>query len=231
MDSERADRSEEPPRRDNRRPRTRRNASSGGEGQALLLKAARAEFAARGLAGARVDNVAQRSGVNKQLVYHYFGSKDRLYLAVLEDAYRRFTARFTKTDIQSGTAAERLTKYVELLFDSLQSDSEFLALVTDQNLHGGRHIKQSKAVRNILSPLIADLEKIIIQARDERALKLDVEAIDLYLTIAGICAFYFTNMNTLSAGLGQQFDSKSAIAKRRKSIVEFILSALFDAGR
>jgi TetR/AcrR family transcriptional regulator len=169
--------------------------------------------------------------VNKQLVYHYFGSKDRLYLAVLEDAYRRFTARFTKTDIHSGTAAERLTKYVELLFDSLQIDSEFLSLVTDQNLHGGRHIKQSKTVRNILSPLISDLETIISHAREERTLKLNVEATDLYLTIAGICAFYFTNINTLSAGLGQQFDTKSAIAKRRKSIVEFILSAVLDPSR
>ena len=234
-DLEQPDRSSEPStRRSNgtARSKAKRNGSGQREDrQTLLLEAARSEFATRGLAGARVDTIAERSGANKQLVYHYFGSKDGLYLAVLENAYQRFAGHFSGLELHTGSASQRLTKYIELLFDSLHLDHEFLALVTDQNLQSGRHIKQSRAVRSILSPLTEQLAGILQQARKEKTLKLDMEATDLYLNIAGICAFYFTNSSTLSAAFGRQFDAKATIAERRKHIVEFILSALFLGNR
>ncbi len=208
-------------------PRPKRSPPPPGEDrQSLLLQAARSEFAVRGLAGARVDTIAQRSGANKQLVYHYFGSKDDLYLAVLEDAYHRFAERFSKPP-RAGTAAQRLTEYIRLLFDSLYHDKEFLSLVTDQNLYSGQHIRQSKAVKSTLSPLVEQLSEILKLARREGVLKLAIDPIDLYITISGICSFYFTNSGTLTAALGRQFESKPAIASRREHVVEFVLAALF----
>ncbi|MDH7799265.1 MULTISPECIES: TetR/AcrR family transcriptional regulator [unclassified Beijerinckia] len=198
--------------------------------QGVLLKAARSEFATHGLEGARVDRLAASSGVNKQLVYHYFGSKDSLYLAVLEDAYQRFAEHFTVLRSHAGSAPERLKKFVELLFDCLNEDKEFLALVTDQNVHGGRHIRQSKVIRNTLSPLLVALESIISQARNDHALQLEVSAVDLYLTIAGMCAFYFTNINTLSVALARPIGTKRDVTRRREHIVQFALVAMFGHG-
>ena len=55
--------------------------------QARILAAAKAEFARKGLAGGRVDEIADRAKINKRMIYHYFSSKDQLFLAVLEAAY------------------------------------------------------------------------------------------------------------------------------------------------
>lgn len=199
--------------------------------KSLLLDAARSEFSARGLAGARIDTIAGRSGVNKQLVYYYFGSKDGLYLAVLEDAYGRFARRFANCNLQTGSAEQRLARFVELFFDNLRFDREFLSLVADQNLYVARHVKRSRVVKNTLSALIAEIEEILDLGRIEKCIKLDTDAVDLYLTIAAVCSFYFTNTATLSAGLGRSFDTEPVIAKRRKYVVDFVLAAIFHAGQ
>ena len=78
-----------------------------------LLTAARREFAASGLAGARVDEIAARAGVNKQLVYHYFGDKDALYLAVLEWVYEEIRAQERKLNLEGLPPERAIKKLIE----------------------------------------------------------------------------------------------------------------------
>ncbi len=108
-----------------------------------LLTAARREFANSGLAGARVDEIAARAGVNKQLVYHYFGDKDALYLAVLEWVYEEIRAQERKLNLEGLPPERAITKLIEASFDHLAAHPDFIVLLNDENRGGARHVRGS----------------------------------------------------------------------------------------
>src|ERR1700755_1682533 len=121
------------------RPRPRDPAAT----RQKLLAAARREFARNGLAGARVDEIALRAGVNKQLVYHYFGDKDALYLAVLEWVYEEIRAQERKLNLEGLPPQTAIRKLIESSFDHLAAHPDFILLLNDENRGGARHVRGS----------------------------------------------------------------------------------------
>jgi AcrR family transcriptional regulator len=91
--------------------------------KARLLEAATDEFAAHGIAGARVDRIAGAANANKQLIYAYYGNKDQLFDAVLTTRFRALTE-----DVPF--APDDLAGYVGRLFDYLMQHPEVLRLAT-----------------------------------------------------------------------------------------------------
>src|SRR5262249_55316758 len=109
-----------------------------------LLAAARREFAASGLAGARVDEIAARAGVNKQLAYHYFGDKDVLYLTVLEWVYEEIREQERGLNLEGVPPQLAIRKLIEASFDYLAAHPDFVVLLNDENRGGARHVRRSK---------------------------------------------------------------------------------------
>jgi TetR/AcrR family transcriptional regulator len=205
------------------RRRTRKSEPSSRD---LLLRAARKEFAAKGLEGARVDEIAARAGVNKQLVYHHFSNKESLYQAVLEQAYARIRAEEAKLDLSSGDPGEAMARLVGFSFDYLAANRDFVALLSDENFHRGRHLKGAATLRQMHSPLIALIAQTLKRGADAGLFRADVDPVQLYISIAGLGFFYFSNVHTLSSIFDTNFNGKEQIARRRAHVVDFVLSAL-----
>src|SRR5215471_13956653 len=149
-----------------------------------LLVAARREFAASGLAGARVDEIAARAGVNKQLVYHYFGDKDALYLAVLEWVYEEIRAQERTLNLE-GLAPERaIRKLIESSFDHLAAHPDFIVLLNDENRGGARHVRNSRRLPAMHSPLVSMVSKILSQGVRTGAFRRGINPVHLYISIA-----------------------------------------------
>ena len=129
-----------------------------------LLTAARREFARSGLAGARVDEIAARAGVNKQLVYHYFGDKDALYLAVLEWVYEEIRAQERKLNLEGLPPERAIRKLIESSFDHLALHPDFIVLLNDENRNGARHVRASLKIEDMHSPLVSMVSKYILSA-------------------------------------------------------------------
>lgn len=191
-----------------------------------LLDAAIAEFAEKGLAGARVDEIAARSGVNKQLVYHHFGTKEDLYAATLAEVYGEIRRQEQALHLADLPPREAMARLVGFSFDYLAGHPEFVALLNDENQHGARHVRQSRQLRAMNSPLIGLVEETLARGAAEGVFRADLDAVDVYISIAGIGYFYFSNNRTLSAIFGARLDSKAAIARRRRHVIDFVLSAL-----
>lgn len=194
--------------------------------KAALLKSAVGEFAAKGLAGARIDEIAQRAGVNKQLVYHYFGSKDELYRAALELVYAEIRERERALhlgDLPPQAAMERL---IGFSFDYLAEHPEFLALLNDENRQEARHIRGSERLEEMHSPLVALLKETLERGAEEGVFRRDLEPVQLYISVAGLSYFFFSNNRTLSAIFGRSLDTPKAVAERRRHIISFAMSAL-----
>ncbi|MBK6867236.1 MAG: TetR family transcriptional regulator [Burkholderiales bacterium] len=192
--------------------------------QAVILLAARDEFAQHGLGGARVDRIAQRADVNKRLIYYYFNSKDDLFLAVLEQAYahiRDAERALHLTDMAPAAAVRRLTEFT---WEYYLEHPEFLTLLNSENLHRGGHLARSARVRDMNSPLIDTLAEILERGRREGSFRGGVDPVQLYVSIAGMAYFYLSNCHTLSAVFGRDLMTPKAQQERLSHICDVILS-------
>ena len=169
-------------RSDNTRPQRRDPAAT----RRKLLTAARREFAASGLAGARVDEIAARAGVNKQLVYHYFGDKDALYLAVLEWVYEEIRAQERELNLEGLPPEQAIKKLIESSFDHLAAHPDFIVLLNDENRGGARHVRGSRKLEAMHSPLVNLVSTILAQGVKAGIFRKGINPVHLYISIAGL---------------------------------------------
>lgn len=191
--------------------------------QALILESARDEFASHGLAGARMDRIAERAGLNKRLIYYYFGSKDALFLAVLEYVYadiRDAEQALHLLDMEPADAIRRLTEFTWTYY---LEHPEFITLLNSANLHQARHLEQSRRVREMNSPLIQTLGDILEKGRRDGVLRGGIDPLQLYISIAALAYFYLSNNHTLTAIFGRDLMSRKSHAERLSHMCDVIL--------
>jgi len=191
-----------------------------------LIGAAVAEFARKGFEGARVDEIAAAAGVNKQLVYHYFSSKQGLYLAALESVYAQIREKERRLSLGELEPREAMAQLVGFSFDYLLQHPEFIALLADENRNKGVHVLASDKLRQMHTPF-RDMLAATLQAGIARGLfRADFDPVNVYISIAGMSYFFFSNNHTLSAIFGRRLDSRAALASRRHHVIAFALNAL-----
>ena len=191
-----------------------------------LLTAARREFAKSGLAGARVDEIAARAGVNKQLVYHYYGDKDALYLAVLEWVYEEIRVKERELNLTGLPPERAIKKLIESSFDHLAAHPDFIVLLNDENRGGARHVRGSQKLEAMHSPLVSMVSKILADGVRAGAFRKGVNPVHLYISIAGLSYFFFSNTPTLSAIFGKDLSSPAAKQSRRRHVVDLVMQSL-----
>lgn len=194
--------------------------------QEALLAAAVAEFARAGFAGARVDEIARAAGVNKQLVYHYWGSKQGLYQAALESVYAEIREKERQLSLDSLAPLDAMAQLVGFSFDYLSLHPEFIALLADENRNEGRFLLASEPLQQMHMPFVEMLEATLQRGVAAGVFRDDYDAINLYISVAGISYFFFSNNHTLSAIFGRQLGSRTALAQRRRHVIAFTLNAL-----
>jgi len=194
--------------------------------QGTILAAARDEFAEHGLGGARVDRIAERAGLNKRLIYYYFEDKEKLFQAVLEQAYRDIReeeAKLHLLDLEPATAVRRL---IEFTWDYYLAHPEFMTLLNSANLHRARHLQESKRARELNSPLVETLAGVLERGRRDGSFRGGVDPVQLYVSIAALSYFYLSNCHTLSAIFGRDLLSTKARSERLSHMGDVILGYL-----
>lgn len=192
----------------------------------LLLVAAREAFSAAGLKGARVDDIARRAGINKQLVYHYFDNKEGLYTAVLEEVYLEIREREAALDLRSFPPEEAMRRLIEFSFGHLRDNRDFVRLLADENAHGGRHLNSSDTLRDTNTPIIDLIGETLERGVNDGVFRRGLDPLHLYLSIAGMSFFYFANIHTLSRIFDEVHDTDQGQDIRRAHIVDFTLNAI-----
>jgi TetR/AcrR family transcriptional regulator len=191
-----------------------------------ILAAAQDEFAAKGLSGGRVDAIARRAGANKRMIYHYFGSKQGLYLAAVERVYEGLRGTERTLDLAHLKPEQAIQRLVEFNFDYTRAHPEMVSLINNENLHRARYLKKSKKVRDLHSPFVKMIDDILTRGVAEGVFRKGLDPVDVYITMAAVCYFYLSNNWTLSAIFGRDLGSDEACRRRRKHNVDMILHAL-----
>ncbi len=191
-----------------------------------ILDAAIGEFSTRGLGGARIDAIAKRAGTNKRMIYHYFGNKDDMFLAALESTYeniRRMEGELHLEDVEPMAAMRKLVRFT---FNYFLDNQHFVALLNSENLHKAAHIKRSKRVKPINYPLIETMDRLLRRGEKSGVFRKGVDALQLYISIAGVCYFYFSNIHTLSTIFDRDLMAAKTLAAREAHVMDVILGYL-----
>jgi len=191
--------------------------------QAILLSAARDEFAEFGLGGARMDRIAQRAGLNKRLIYYYFADKEQLFQSVLEQTYLDIREEERKLNLLALSPPDAVQRLVEFTWNYYLEHPEFLTLLSSANLHKARHLQESDRVREMNSPLIQTLGEVLERGRREGIFRGGVDPVQLYVSIAALSYFYLSNNHTLSAIFGRNLMTPKARSERLSHMCEVIL--------
>ncbi|MCR8723168.1 TetR/AcrR family transcriptional regulator [Frigidibacter sp. ROC022] len=219
---------------DDRPPGRSPRAKTGGAGRVRdpeqtrerILDAARDEFSAKGLSGARVNTIAERAGVNKQLIYYYFDDKERLYGAVLERAYRDIRKQENALDLDALSPEDALRRFIHFNFDYTVKNRYFVALLNDENLHKARHAKVNDRIPALQSTMKRTLARVIRRGLEDGSFRREADPVELYISIASLCYFFLSNRHTLSVIFNVDLLESDRIEARRDHVTEMVLSYL-----
>src|SRR3954452_17986660 len=167
--------------------------------RAEILEVATHEFADLGYAGARVDEIAAKTRTTKRMIYYYFGSKEGLYLAVLEQAYRRIRSLEQQLDVDDLEPIDALRQLAELTFDNHESHQAFVRLVAIENIHYAQHLMRSEVREVLAAPALDVLTRIMERGRAAGLFRDDVDALDVHMVISAFCVFRGANRYTFNA--------------------------------
>jgi len=192
--------------------------------QQAILAAAEAEFSSKGLAGARVDVIAEQAGANKRMMYYYFGSKDDLYLAVLERAYGAMREKERDLNLADLDPLEAIKTLVHFKFDYYVEHQSIISLLAGENLSGATFLKRSRKLRDMQTSLVGVIQRVLAAGEAKGVIRKGLDPLHLYLSISALGYFYFSNAATLSVAFGRQLLSAPERNERRQHCVDVIMS-------
>ena len=194
--------------------------------QAAILAAATQEFARHGPGGARVDRIAARAKTNKRMLYYYFGRKDALFLNVLENTYAGIRNAEKQLSLLDAPPAEGICRLIRFTWDYYVAHPEFLSLLNSENLHAAKHLRRSRHVLAMNSPLIETLGTVLARGREACVFRSGVDPLQLYISIAALSYFYLGNNHTLSAVFGRDLATPQSHAARLAHMTDLVLGYL-----
>jgi len=207
------------PRRRSRRQRT--NDPDGNRRN--IIEIATQEFAENGFSGARVDEIAARTKTSKRMIYYYFGGKEGLYIAVLEQAYRNIRSVEGTLDLAQQSPEEALRALVGFTFDYQNAHPEFIRLVMNENILHGAYLAQSKDIQRLNLAVVSAVGDLLARGQREGVFRSDLDPIDLHMSISALCFFNVSNRATFSTIFKRDMSSRKALAKRRAGVIDLIL--------
>ncbi|MGQ0654228.1 MAG: TetR/AcrR family transcriptional regulator [Betaproteobacteria bacterium] len=199
--------------------------------KASIVAAAIDEFAARGFKGASMDAIAARTHTTRALINYYFGSKEKLYIAVLEQVYAEIREAEGKLDLDHLPPLEAVRRIVAFTYDYYVAHEGFVRLVVAENQARGRHLKKSRAMRTLNRPIIDRLAGVIARGQAEGLFRADIDPVEVHKSIAALGMFNVTNRYTFGAIFQREMGSKGDLARRRDVVADIIISYLTNFQR
>jgi AcrR family transcriptional regulator len=194
--------------------------------RAEILAVATREFADRGYAGARINEIAAKTSTTKRMIYYYFGGKEQLYIAVLEGAYARIRALEQKVDVELLDPVAAVRELAGLTFDHHESHPDFIRLVSIENIHGARHIARSTMLPGLANPALEVLGAILDRGRAAGLFREGVDALDVHQVISAFCVFRTANRHTFGAVFGRDLLDPARRAHQREMLGDLVVGFL-----
>lgn len=191
-----------------------------------ILRAAMRVFARYGYDGATVDKISAAAKSVDRMIYYYFGSKEGLFIAVLERIYAEMDEAESALALDESRPLEALVELIRFVLGYYRAHPEFVTLLNTENLHRGRHIAKSKKAREYSSHAITLTARLLEAGVAQGLVRPGLAARDVYLLIAAAGYFHTANRYTLSAFLGERIDTPEAVAAWESHVIDSVLRGI-----
>ena len=188
-----------------------------------ILDVATKEFAEKGLSGARIDEIAAATQTSKRMIYYYFGSKEGLYVAVLEEAYRRMRTIEAQLALDDLSPEDALRKLVGFTFDHHHGNPDFIRLVMSENMQRGEYLAQSKLIQKLNVSVIDTLRKLYERGLAEGVFRAQLDPMDIHASISALTFYNVSNRHTFDLIFKRGSHTTKALVARRANIIEMIV--------
>jgi AcrR family transcriptional regulator len=211
-----------------RRGRPRSDAGRGGvvDTRDSILQAAVKVFAERGLGGGRINLISRAARSNERMIYYYFGSKEKLFIEVIGKVYRDMweAERALNLDLENPESA--LRQIVQFTMNHYLAHPEMLTLLNNENLHKGKYVSKSKAMKELSSPALELMGRIYRRGVKDGVFRSRIAPLHIYLAILALNYFYVSNRYTLSAFLGIDLLDHENLSAWRDWVADVLLRAV-----
>jgi AcrR family transcriptional regulator len=201
------------------------------ENRESIVAAAIDEFAEHGFKGASMDSIAARTHTTRALINYYFGSKEKLYIRVLEQVYSEIREAESKLELDHLPPVDAVRRIVEFTFNYYLAHVGFVRLVVAENQAKGRQLRKSTLMRTLNRPIIDRLARVIERGQDEGRFRRDIDAVEVHKAIAALGLFNVTNQYTFGAIFQRDMGAKGDVGHRRDIVSEMIVSYLTNFRR
>ena len=191
-----------------------------------ILKAATKVFARYGYEGGSVEKISKAAKSFDRMIYYYFGSKEGLFIEVIEETYRRMNDAESKLHFDVDSPFEAMQAVIRFVVGYYRKNPDFITLLNTENLHKGKHISKSLRAREYSSPAIEVIRRVLESGQAQGVFRPDASARDIYLLIAATGYFYMSNRHTLSAFLGEDLETPEALAHWESFVIDSVLRTL-----
>ena len=188
-----------------------------------ILEVARAEFSEKGLSGARIDEIAAATQTSKRMIYYYFGSKEGLYLAVLEESYRSMRSIEAELELEDLSPEDALRRLVGFTFDHHLNNPAWIRLVMSENMERGTYLAQSKIIQRLNVPAIEGIRRLYERGLVSGVFRSGLDPIDIHASISALTFFNVSNQHTFSLIFKRDTQAQQAITTRRDNIIEMVV--------
>ncbi len=187
-----------------------------------ILEVATQEFAAKGLSGARIDAIAEATHTSKRMIYYYYGSKEGLYVAVLEESYRRMRQIESELHLEDLAPEAALRRLVEFTFDHHAQNEDYIRLVMNENIEQGAYLAQSKSIQELNVPAIQAIRALYDRGVKQGVFRKGLDPVDIHASISALTFFNVSNRHTFGLIFKDRAQSAQSAA-RRASITEMVV--------
>lgn len=191
-----------------------------------ILQEAIVEFVQQGLSGARVDAIAERIDTSKRMIYYYFGSKEQLYIEVLEKLYGDIRSTENRLHLAELAPVEAIRRLVEFTFDHHDRNVDFVRIVSIENIHNAEYVKRSDTIKAMNNTILDSLGEILRRGAEEGLFRAGLEPLDVHLLISSFCFYRVSNRHTLGAIFQVDLPDEGVKQRHRKMICETVLRYL-----
>ena len=205
---------------------TRKTSRNAELSRRTILDAATREFSEKGYDGARVETIAKSAEVNINLVYHYFGNKESLFIAVMEEAYVTIRSRQNDMTLRGRDPVEAMTELVRATFRLFSENQHIIGLLSSENMHRACHVRQSEQIKSLYNPLVDFISDTLARGEKTGVFRAGVDPVELFISISAESYFYLSNQHTLSFILHFDLTSPASLAAREAHVIDVVLSFL-----
>ena len=196
--------------------------------KADIISVATQEFSENGYSGGRVDEIAERTKTSKRMIYYYFESKDGLWRTVLLEYYAKLRNAEEELHLEDKPTLEAIRQLVEFTFDWHQTHAEGVRLVMVENIHRAKHLQAMPSIEPLNSRTLRLVQRLLERGKAEGVIREDIDATQLYLSIAALCFFNVSNRYTIATIFGHDMGEGEMMAQRRAAVIDMVLRSIVN---